>query len=151
VTGSPRLSAAIALAVAGCAPSPGPHELPTAPGTLAYVVAYELGVPRAGFAVERLVALDASSGAGSNALAPVVLSKDGRSVELRLYALLFERDLAGLGLAPGLLVVDPNGGGSVLPQFSSAYLATATATSSGWERVATLDSVLSEVRIRPGP
>jgi hypothetical protein len=133
-----------------CAPARSPLVLPSAPGTLAYVVAYELGVPRAGFAVERLVALDASSGEGSDALAPVVLSGDGRTIELRLYALLFTKDLAGLGLSPGLLAIGPNGAGAVLPDFNSAYLATATATSTQWNQVASVDSILTEVRIRPG-
>jgi hypothetical protein len=80
-----------------------------------------------------------------------VLSKEAGAVELRLYALLFDRGLASLGLAPGLLALESNGSGSTLPTFDSAFLATATATSSAWEQVASLDSVLSEVRIRPGP
>jgi hypothetical protein len=146
-----RFLGAVVLMLVGCGPTPAPLVLPTTPQTQAYVVAYEIGVPRAGFAVERLVAISASSGAGSDALSPVVLSAGDQSVELRLYALLFDRALAELGLTPGLLAVDSSGGGGVLPTFTAAYLATATATSSGWAPVTTLDSVLSQVRIRPGP
>jgi hypothetical protein len=144
-----RFAALSMIAGCACAPAPVMLPLPVADGDRAVIVLAEQGLPRLGFELHSVVAIDLASGAGGAALDRAELPKDG-SLEVELTALSFDRPLDQLGLESGAVALAaPGDPGRPIPRARTMHQTLLSSDQPpAWTTLDVLPDALQAIRVR---